>query len=68
MPLPFEKKLFLKLWVIVLALTALFFIVAVAGFDYELTTADPICSPIAAGLLAYFLHLMFSHPDNSDKA
>jgi|GEM_PF-1074216 len=67
MPIPFDKRLFLKIWVIVLALTAGVFIVAVLAFDYELTTADPICSPIAAGLLAYFIHLMYTHPDDSDK-
>lgn len=67
MPIPFEKKLFLKIWVIVLAATALFFLGAVMFFDYELTTADPICSPIAAALLAYFLHLMFYNPETAEK-
>ena len=67
MPIPFEKKLFLKIWVIVLAATALVFVGAVLFFDYELTTADPICSPIAAALLAYFLHLMFYNPETAEK-
>ena len=67
MPIPFEKKLFLKIWVIVLAATALVFVGAVLFFDYELTTADPICSPIAAALLAYFLHLMFYNPETAER-
>ncbi|MCB9230134.1 MAG: hypothetical protein H6581_00605 [Bacteroidia bacterium] len=59
MNIPFDRTRFLKYFLGVLAFTALLFLVAVFGFDYEMTTADPFCAPIAAALLAYFLHLMF---------
>lgn len=65
MNIPFEKKSFLKYWVIVMAAVAVAFIVAVLAFDYELTTADPICAPIASALLGYFLHLMFWPSENN---
>ena len=57
--IPFERKSFFKFLIGILALTALGFLVSVLGFEYEMTTADPFCAPIAAALLAYFLHLMF---------
>lgn len=66
MNIPFDKKSFLKYWVIVMACVATAFLVAVFAFQYELTTSDPIFAPIASALLAYFLHLMFwPNEDNS---
>lgn len=59
MRIPFDRARFLKYFVGVLAAVALTFVVANMAFDYELTTADPICAPIASALLAYFLHLLF---------
>jgi len=60
--IPFNKPLYLKVLGPVCALVAFIFAVAVLGFGYEFTTADPIGAPIACLLLAYFFHLALWNP------
>lgn len=62
--IPFNKSLYVKVLVVVLAAVAVAFVVAVFALGYEPTSADPWCAPIAAGLLAYFVHLMLWNPGN----
>lgn len=61
--IPFNRGLFWKMFALVLTITALTFLVSVKFFDYEMTKADSLCSPLAAALLAYFLHLMLWNPE-----
>lgn len=56
--LPFNGSLFARLVVFVFAAVIAIFAVAVAGFGYELTGADPYGSLVATGLVAYLLMLL----------
>lgn len=60
--IPFNKQLYLKVLGPVIAIVAGVFAVAMIGFNYELTTADPFCAPIGCALLAYFFHLALWNP------
>lgn len=64
--IPFFKQLFLRCLIGVLAALVLTFAVSVLFFEYEMTTADVFCSPIAALLAAYFIHLMLVNPDSEE--
>lgn len=62
--IPFNKALYLKILGPVTAITGLIFAIAVIGFDYQFTTADPFCAPVAIALLTYFFHLAFWNPSD----
>ena len=60
--IPFNKPLYLKVLGPVIAIVGFVFAIAMIGFDYKITTADPIGAPIACLLLTYFFHLAFWNP------
>ena len=61
--IPLNKKLYLKVFVVVFTLVAAGFLTAVFAFGYELTPSDPFGSFISSLLLAYLIHLMIWQPD-----
>ena len=60
--IPFNKPLYFKVLGPVIAIVGLIFAIAVIGFGYEFTTADPFGAPVACALLAYFFHLALWNP------
>jgi len=60
--LPFEHNLYIRMAMIALGFVFAVFTVAVIGFGYELTSADPIGILLASGLTGYWLMLV-----NMDK-
>jgi len=64
--IPFNPRLYFKILPVCLLLTVLIFVVAIMGFEYELTNADPPCSAVAAILVTYIVHLMLWRPDQQN--
>ena len=60
--IPLNKKLYLKVFVVVFTLVVVGFLTAVLAFNYELTPSDPFGSFISSLLLAYLVHLMIWQP------
>jgi len=56
--LPFERNLFLRMTMIALVFILALFTLAIQGFGYELTNADPTGSIFASFLIGYWLMLL----------
>jgi len=56
--LPFDKKMFFKLWAMVALCFIIGFLIAVSFFDYEVTTADPFGTVIASAIMAYMFMII----------
>ena len=56
--IPFDKITFLKAWSLTIVFAIVVFTTAMNFFGYELTSADPIGSIVASGIIAYLFMLL----------
>lgn len=55
---PFDKNTFFKAWASIVVFAIVVFTTAMNFFGYELTSADPIGSIVASGIIAYLFMLL----------
>ena len=60
--IPINPQLLLKVWIFVILAIVAIAIIAVIGFDYEVTNADFFGAPVASILIAYIIHLALWKP------
>lgn len=61
--IPFNKKLYIKTFLVVFSLVTGGFVIAALFFGYEFTNADPFGVPVSSLLGAYIVHLMIWNPE-----
>lgn len=65
--LPFDKSVFFKVLPLVYLGFVVVFTIAIQGFGYELTAADPMGSLLAGAIIAYLVHFVMISSSKTDK-